>query len=158
MFRQCCGTVRIYCGSGSGSYCENFWFRFRLRFRFPTPVPISVPDPDLFGTVYNNNRIVQKHCFPERRPLFFLFFDFCINLLSWIRVQIQFRNRNALRFRFCSDKKLQFLLFRFRLQLRFHNTVCRACKAWGFRKFWPFILKNKKISLFPVVCLTYLLH
>ncbi len=90
MFRQCCGTVMIYCGSGS------YFEKVLVRVRFPVPVA----DPDLVWTVYNNNKILQKHCFPECWPLIFYFFFLYYGsyrrvLLCWIWVQIRFRTGNG---------------------------------------------------------------
>jgi hypothetical protein len=48
-FWQCCGTVMIYCGSGSGSY-------FRKVF-------VPVPDPDLLSIVFNNKKFIQNLAF-----------------------------------------------------------------------------------------------
>jgi hypothetical protein len=69
----------IYCGSG------------------------SVPNPDLFGKILNNKKCVQNLAFLMLEAALFPrnlanFFTFVLHL-CWIRVQIRFRNRNALQFR-----------------------------------------------------------
>jgi hypothetical protein len=50
---QCCGTVMIYCGSGS-------YFGEVL---VPVPAPVPIPDPDLFSTVFQQQKFIPtKSC------------------------------------------------------------------------------------------------
>ena len=81
---QCCGTLMIYCGSGS-----DFG-----------KVPVSDPSsgPQFFNKILLFS--VRSSFVSQNIGLkFFLFCDFCVPFF-WIRIQTRFRNRkrNALRF------------------------------------------------------------
>jgi hypothetical protein len=57
--KHCCGTVMIYCGSGS--YFGKILIAHPAPVQVPDPVP--VPDPYLFNTVFNNKKFVQNLAF-----------------------------------------------------------------------------------------------
>jgi hypothetical protein len=77
LIRQCCetlGTVMIYCGSGS--YCGKVL----------VPVLDPFPDPDLFSTVFRQQKYVPILAFPMLEAALFqesspLFIDFLTFLL-----------------------------------------------------------------------------
>jgi hypothetical protein len=80
LFKQCCGTVMIYCGSGS-----DFG-----------KVSVPVPDP-----VFQQAKKCTKPCLFSIRSknvsqivdLSFLIFLLPCSNLCWIRIQLRFRNR-----------------------------------------------------------------
>ncbi len=93
---------------------EKFWFRFRR--------PVPVPDPDLFSTVFINNKISTKSCLfnarraetalvPRKLLWNFWFLDFCVIFYvgpgpkpdpepECIAVPVSVPPRQKLRFRF----------------------------------------------------------
>jgi hypothetical protein len=58
---QCCETVKMYCGSGSSSYFRKVLVPVPIL--VPVPVPFSIPGPDMFSTVYQQQKFVQNLAF-----------------------------------------------------------------------------------------------
>jgi hypothetical protein len=58
---QYCGTIMIYCGSGSGSY----FGKVLVSVPVPVPIPVPVPDPGLFSTLFNSKNFVQNLTFSK---------------------------------------------------------------------------------------------
>ncbi len=85
---QCCGTVMIYCSSGSlyGKVLvpAPFLVLTPVPTLFPVQAPVPVLDPDLFNTVFNNQKFVQNLAlsvleaafFPRKLASKFRFVDF----------------------------------------------------------------------------------
>jgi hypothetical protein len=95
---QCCGTVIIYCGSGSGSY----FGKVLVPVPAPFPFPVPVPDPYLIST-FKKKKICTKTCLfnakssivPRKLASNFLF-DFRVtNNLCWIRTGMNYGSGSA---------------------------------------------------------------
>jgi hypothetical protein len=51
---HCCGTVIIYCSSGSGSCSGSYYGKLLV----PFPVPVPVPDQTFLALFFNNKKFV----------------------------------------------------------------------------------------------------
>jgi hypothetical protein len=56
-FKQCCGTVMIYCGYDSGS--ESYFGKVLVS--GPASVPVPVPYPDLLSTVFKQHFFYKSY-------------------------------------------------------------------------------------------------
>ncbi len=85
LWKQCCGTLKICCGSGSDFE--------------KVMVPVLVPDLD---NILHSFPTTKKLClsmseaalFPRKMAFHFRFFDFFYSILCWIRIRCRNRIRN----------------------------------------------------------------
>ncbi len=154
----------IYCSSGS----------YFGKILVPAPVSVLDPDLFSGRTVYKNKKFVQKHCFPTLASNFLTFVLHLMlhagsnpvpapegnwpgtgtgsksGTGNWSiagnktgngsRTGMHYGSGSA-QTKSCSSSSCGSGSVSVLVQ---KHCVGRACAAWGFRKFWTFILKNKK--------------